>query len=84
MAPLLIKEVTRRVNVTGIWQAVYTAGVVLPKPVTVCRFVLLLSVLCRSQFLCLCPFALFNSSFFAVRLMHGVLGIGTGLLIQGS
>jgi len=38
MAPLLIKEVTRRVNVTGIWQAVYTAGVVLPKPVTVCRY----------------------------------------------
>eukprot|EP00656_Telonema_subtile_P054245 TRINITY_DN805_c0_g1_i1.p1 TRINITY_DN805_c0_g1~~TRINITY_DN805_c0_g1_i1.p1 ORF type:complete len:437 (-),score=123.46 TRINITY_DN805_c0_g1_i1:184-1494(-) len=38
LAPLLIKEVTRRVNVTGIWQAVYTAGVVLPKPITVCRY----------------------------------------------
>jgi len=38
LAPLLIKEVTRRVNRTGIWQAVYTAGVVLPKPITVCRY----------------------------------------------
>eukprot|EP00658_Telonema_sp_P-2_P071903 TRINITY_DN6110_c0_g6_i1.p1 TRINITY_DN6110_c0_g6~~TRINITY_DN6110_c0_g6_i1.p1 ORF type:complete len:434 (-),score=97.87 TRINITY_DN6110_c0_g6_i1:269-1570(-) len=38
LAPLLIKEVTRRVNVTGVWQAVYTAGVVLPKPITVCRY----------------------------------------------
>eukprot|EP00457_Paulinella_chromatophora_P005326 gb/GEZN01005343.1/.p1 GENE.gb/GEZN01005343.1/~~gb/GEZN01005343.1/.p1 ORF type:complete len:482 (+),score=82.73 gb/GEZN01005343.1/:28-1473(+) len=33
LAPVLIKEVTRRVNRTGVWQAVYTAGVVLPKPV---------------------------------------------------
>jgi len=38
LAPLLIKEVTRRVNLTGIWQACYTAGVVLPKPITVCRY----------------------------------------------
>ena len=38
LAPLLIKEVTRRVNLRGIWQAVYTAGVVLPKPITVCRY----------------------------------------------
>ena len=37
LAPVLIKEVTRRVNLTGIWQAAYTAGVVLPKPVTSCR-----------------------------------------------
>eukprot|EP00808_Paulinella_micropora_P014014 g40497.t1 len=33
LAPVLIMEVTRRVNKTGVWQAVYTAGVVLPKPV---------------------------------------------------
>ena len=31
-------QVTRRVNLTGIWQACYTAGVVLPKPITVCRY----------------------------------------------
>lgn len=35
---MLIKEVTRRVNRTGVWQAVYTAGVVLPKPVARCRY----------------------------------------------
>jgi len=38
LAPVLIKEVTRRVNVTDIWQAVYTAGVVLPRPVGRCRY----------------------------------------------
>ena len=37
VAPVLIKEITRRVNRTGIFQAVYTAGVVLPKPVASCR-----------------------------------------------
>ena len=37
VAPVLIKEITRRVNRTGIFQAVYTAGVVLPKPVGTCR-----------------------------------------------
>ena len=31
LAPVLIKEITRRVNLAGIFQAVYTAGVVLPK-----------------------------------------------------
>jgi glycylpeptide N-tetradecanoyltransferase len=35
---VLIKEVTRRVNLTDVWQAVYTAGVVLPKPVARCRY----------------------------------------------
>ena len=40
LAPLLIKEVTRRVNLCDIWQASYTAGVVLPKPVAICRRVL--------------------------------------------
>jgi glycylpeptide N-tetradecanoyltransferase len=38
LAPVLIKEVTRRVNLRNIWQAVYTAGVVLPKPVAKCRY----------------------------------------------
>ena len=38
LAPVLIKEVTRRVNERDIWQAVYTAGVVLPKPVARCRY----------------------------------------------
>lgn len=38
LAPTLIKEITRRVNLKGIWQAVYTAGVVLPKPVARCRY----------------------------------------------
>ena len=37
VAPVLIREITRRVNLTGIFQAVYTAGVVLPKPVGTCR-----------------------------------------------
>jgi glycylpeptide N-tetradecanoyltransferase len=40
VAPVLIREITRRVNLEGIFQAVYTAGVVLPKPVATCRFVL--------------------------------------------
>jgi len=38
LAPLLIKEITRRVNLTGIFQAVYTAGTVLPTPVAKCRY----------------------------------------------
>ncbi|ESP01558.1 hypothetical protein LOTGIDRAFT_139565 [Lottia gigantea] len=38
MAPVLIKEITRRVHKQGLFQAVYTAGVVLPKPVAVCRY----------------------------------------------
>ena len=38
LAPVLIKEVTRRINLKGIFQAVYTAGVVLPKPVASCRY----------------------------------------------
>lgn len=39
VAPVLIREITRRVNLKGIFQAVYTAGVVLPKPVGTCRWV---------------------------------------------
>eukprot|EP00744_Colponema_vietnamica_P004385 GILI01006561.1.p1 GENE.GILI01006561.1~~GILI01006561.1.p1 ORF type:complete len:459 (-),score=128.36 GILI01006561.1:132-1460(-) len=38
LAPVLIKEITRRVNLTDVWQAAYTAGVVLPKPVSRCRY----------------------------------------------
>lgn len=38
VAPVLIREITRRVNLKGIFQAAYTAGVVLPKPVGVCRY----------------------------------------------
>jgi len=38
LAPVLIREITRRVNMQGIFQAVYTAGVVLPKPVGTCRY----------------------------------------------
>ncbi|KAK9836277.1 hypothetical protein WJX81_001521 [Elliptochloris bilobata] len=38
LAPVLIKEITRRVNLAGIWQAAYTAGVVLPKPVATATY----------------------------------------------
>lgn len=38
LAPVLIREITRRVNCQGVFQAVYTAGVVLPKPVATCRY----------------------------------------------
>lgn len=38
LAPVLIKEVTRRCYLQGIYQAIYTVGIVLPKPVTSCRY----------------------------------------------
>lgn len=38
LAPILIKEVTRRCYLEGIYQAVYTGGVVLPKPIATCRY----------------------------------------------
>jgi glycylpeptide N-tetradecanoyltransferase len=38
LAPVLIKEITRRVHLTDIFQAVYTAGRLLPKPVVSCRY----------------------------------------------
>jgi glycylpeptide N-tetradecanoyltransferase len=38
LAPLLIQEITRRVNVENIWQAVYTAGILIPKPFSVTRY----------------------------------------------
>ncbi|OQU95679.1 protein N-myristoyltransferase, domain-containing protein isoform 1 [Cladophialophora immunda] len=38
LAPVLIKEVTRRCHLEGIYQAIYTGGVVLPTPVGSCRY----------------------------------------------
>ncbi|GEQ70049.1 hypothetical protein JCM33374_g3725 [Metschnikowia sp. JCM 33374] len=38
LAPVLIKEITRRVNKQDIWQALYTAGIVLPSPLATCRY----------------------------------------------
>ncbi|KAA0192750.1 Glycylpeptide N-tetradecanoyltransferase, partial [Fasciolopsis buskii] len=38
MAPVLIREVTRRVHLRGLFQALYTSGALLPKPVVVCRY----------------------------------------------
>jgi len=38
VAPVLIREITRRVNIRGIFQATYTAGVLLPTPVAKCRY----------------------------------------------
>ncbi|CAH0519473.1 unnamed protein product [Peronospora belbahrii] len=38
LAPVLIKEVTRRVNLSNVWQAIYTAGVMLPMPIAQCRY----------------------------------------------
>ncbi|GLJ43611.1 hypothetical protein SUGI_0907690 [Cryptomeria japonica] len=38
LAPLLVKEVTRRVTLENIWQAAYTAGVVIPTPIASCQY----------------------------------------------
>ncbi|KAG9123077.1 glycylpeptide N-tetradecanoyltransferase [Ceratobasidium sp. 392] len=38
LAPVLIKEVTRRCNLRGIFQAIYTAGVLIPTPVSTARY----------------------------------------------
>jgi glycylpeptide N-tetradecanoyltransferase len=38
LAPVLIKEITRRSNRNDIWQGLYTAGVVLPTPISTCRY----------------------------------------------
>lgn len=38
LAPVLIKEITRRCYLNGTYQAIYTAGVVLPTPVSSCRY----------------------------------------------
>ncbi|KAI0341836.1 N-myristoyl transferase [Trametopsis cervina] len=38
LAPVLIKEVTRRCNIKGVFQALYTAGILLPTPVATCKY----------------------------------------------
>ncbi|KAI1078948.1 peptide N-myristoyl transferase [Whalleya microplaca] len=38
LAPVLIKEITRLCNLDGVFQAIYTGGIVLPKPVSTCRY----------------------------------------------
>jgi glycylpeptide N-tetradecanoyltransferase len=38
LAPVLIKEITRRVNIKNMWQAVFTAGTVVPTPITQARY----------------------------------------------
>src|SRR5690606_29497677 len=39
LAPVLIREITRRVHKENIFQAAYTAGIELPRPLTKCRYV---------------------------------------------
>ena len=34
----MIKEVTRQCHLKGVFQAIYTAGVVIPTPISVCRY----------------------------------------------
>ncbi|CAD8043251.1 unnamed protein product [Paramecium primaurelia] len=38
LAPVLIKEITRRVHIKNMWQAVYTAGIVVPTPISQTRY----------------------------------------------
>lgn len=38
LAPLLIKEITRRVNLRNQWQAIYTSGTTLPTPFTTAQY----------------------------------------------
>lgn len=38
LAPVLIKEITRVSNLDGVWQGLFTAGIVLPKPISTCRY----------------------------------------------
>ena len=38
LAPVLIKEVTRRCYLNDIYQALYTAGTMLPTPISTCRY----------------------------------------------
>jgi glycylpeptide N-tetradecanoyltransferase len=37
-SPVLIKEITRRVHLTGVFQAVYTAGITIPTPIATCPY----------------------------------------------
>eukprot|EP01063_Lacrimia_lanifica_P040482 TRINITY_DN9186_c0_g1_i1.p2 TRINITY_DN9186_c0_g1~~TRINITY_DN9186_c0_g1_i1.p2 ORF type:complete len:481 (+),score=249.17 TRINITY_DN9186_c0_g1_i1:51-1493(+) len=38
LAPLLIQEVTRRVNLKGVWQAIYTAGIMITSTIAQCQY----------------------------------------------
>ena len=38
LAPLLVKELNRRVNLCDVWQAIHTSGTTLPTPVTGCTY----------------------------------------------
>uniref|UniRef100_A0A0N4ZPN0 Glycylpeptide N-tetradecanoyltransferase n=1 Tax=Parastrongyloides trichosuri TaxID=131310 RepID=A0A0N4ZPN0_PARTI len=38
VAPVLIREITRRVHLEGIFQAAFTAGIIIPKPIAACRY----------------------------------------------
>jgi glycylpeptide N-tetradecanoyltransferase len=38
LAPVLIKEVTRQCHLTGVFQAIHTAGVVIPTPISCARY----------------------------------------------
>ncbi|XP_047962130.1 glycylpeptide N-tetradecanoyltransferase 1-like [Salvia hispanica] len=38
LAPVMIKEVSRRARMENIWQAAYTSSVVLPTPITTCQY----------------------------------------------
>lgn len=38
LAPLLIREITRRVNLKNIWQAIYTSGATLPTPFSTAQY----------------------------------------------
>jgi len=38
LAPVLIKEVTRQTHLKGVFQAIYTAGVIIPTPISTCRY----------------------------------------------
>lgn len=38
LAPVLIKEITRRVNLDGVGQALYTSGITLPTPISTCHY----------------------------------------------
>jgi len=38
LAPVLIAEITRRVNLQNIWQAIYTAGTLIPRPISKARY----------------------------------------------
>ena len=38
LTPVLIEEITRRCYQVGVFQAIYTSGTILPKPVSTCRY----------------------------------------------